>query len=100
MTTAGVVTAKTSSTVTGLAAISAETKDGGSLSTTSRLYLFGYDYSAVADNETRANGYCVHCASVLKSYSCTKCEGFGWWTIRRDLVVPTYLDEKNAMPHA
>lgn len=82
----GVVTAKTSSTDTGLGATSAETKDGGSLSRTSRLYLFGYDYSAVADNEMRTNGYCVHCAYV-RYYSCQRCWGLGWWTIRRDLVV-------------
>ena len=82
----GVVTAKTSSTDTGLGATSAETKDGGSLSRTSRLYLFGYDYSAVADNEMRTNGYCIHCAYGITFYTCAKCEGLGWWTIRRDLV--------------
>ena len=59
------------------------TKDGGSLFTTSRLYLFGYDYDARATNG-RDNGYCTHCAYVIGFCACLQCKDLGWWTIRRD----------------
>lgn len=58
-------------------------KGGGLLYTTSRLYLFGYDYDARVTNG-RNNGYCAHCAYVVGLCACLQCKDLGWWTIRRN----------------
>jgi hypothetical protein len=78
--------------VIGFVALFASMKDGGLLSPALHYYLFGCDYDARRYME-RNNGYCTHCAYVFGPHTCPKCWNLGWWTIRRDLLVRTYLDE-------